>query len=126
MSQEVAQKLTEYLQNRVGDGLRTVVVVQDDDSDIRYLRDDLRDGYTGKTFTKVVDTFRLEQPFMSPGVASQPVGERRAIVHYHENAFVIQFPVSETASILISLTRETGRDLLDFIEKCRQIVHEAP
>lgn len=124
MAQDIAKRMTEYLRNRVGDGLRTVVIVQDDSYEIHHLRDDLREGYTEETFTEVIDTFRFEQPFMSPEVASRPVGERRAIVHSHENAFVIQLPFSERDSILISLTPDAGRDLLDFIEKCRQIVHD--
>lgn len=72
----------------------------------------------------MVDTFRLEDPFLSPGIESRPVGERRGIVHYHENAFVIQFPVSASESILISLSPDAGRDLMDFLETCRQKVVE--
>lgn len=124
MTMEAAQRVTTYLRDRVGEGLRTVVIVHADDWEVHYLRDDLKEAYTEETFTEVVDTFRLEQPFMSPGIASRPVGERRAIIHHHENALVIQFPLSTADSILISLTPDTGRYLIDFIETCRQLVHE--
>jgi hypothetical protein len=99
-------------------------VVQDGGYDTHYLRSDLEAQYRDETFSEVVDMFRLDHPFLNPDVDSNPVGERRAIIHYHERAFIIQFPFSETESILISLSRDAGRDLLHFIEKCRSIVHD--
>lgn len=124
MVQNTAEQLTEQLLDRLDGGLRTVVIVKESGHEIAYLREDLRDTYSEETFTEVVDTFRLDQPFMSPGIDDRPVGERRAVVHYHEDAFVLQFPFSDTESILISLARETGRDLLQFIDYCREIVHK--
>lgn len=121
---ETAREITEYLKERVDDGLRTVVIVQPNGQEIHYLRDDLKKEYTEETFSDVVDAFRLETPYLSPGIESRPVGERRGIVHYHEHAFVIQFPVSNSESILISLSPEAGRDLMDFLEICRQKVVE--
>ena len=122
MVQSAAQRLTDHLQNRIEEGLRTVVVIREDGFDVEYLRKDLSGEYTRETFGEVVDRFRLKEPFMAPGIESRPVGERRAIVHYHRNAFVIQIPYSDSESILISLTPDTGRDLLDFVEECRRKV----
>lgn len=59
---------------------------------------------------------------MAPETEASPVGERRAIVHYHEHAFVVQFPISERETILISLMPETGSELLGFVETCWQTV----
>ncbi|SDN15502.1 hypothetical protein SAMN04487949_3518 [Halogranum gelatinilyticum] len=124
MVQQAAQQITEFLRDRAGRGLRTVVIVRDENYDVHYLRSDLEAQYSDETFSEVVDIFRLDSPFLAPDVNSNPVGERRAIIHYHERAFIIQFPFSETESILISLSRDAGRDLLQFIEKCRSIVHD--
>ena len=122
MVEETAERLTEYLYDRVGDGLRTVVIVRDDDYAIHYLSDELRREYTNETYEAVVDTFRLESPFLSEELADTPVGERRALIDYHENACVIQFPYSASETILISVSREAGRDLIEFVEACRKIV----
>lgn len=119
-----AKQVADYLLDVVGDDLRTVVIVSPGDFDVTYLSADLQERYTMDAFAAVVETFRLEQPLFSPAIDDYPVGERRAIVHYHEHAFVLQFPVSETQTILISVTREVGRDLLGFIETCRQLVQE--
>lgn len=119
---DAAQRLTEHVLEKAGDGLRTVIVVNKGGFEVSYLRDDLRETYSREGFAEVVDAFRLEQPFLSPGVQHQPVGERRGLVHYHENACIIQIPYSETETILISLSQEAGRDLVGFIESCRQVV----
>lgn len=124
MGHEAARQVTEFLHDRIGADLRTVVVIREEGHDIHYLREDLRERYDGETYGDVVDTFRLEDPYMSPGVESQPVGERRGIVHYHEHAFVIQFPVSDAESVLISLSRDSGQNLLEFLETCRRRVVE--
>jgi hypothetical protein len=122
MVEQTADRLTEYVHDRVGDELRTVVVINEDAHEIRYLRGDLQKKYTSETYEAVVDEFRLADPFQSPELAGKPVGERRALIEYHENACVIQFPYSETETILISVSREAGRDLIEFIESCREIV----
>lgn len=124
MVEDAAHRLTEHVLEQAGDGLRTVIVVADSGFEVSYLRDDLQATYTKEGFAEVVDAFRLENPFHSPGLTHQPVGERRALVHYHENACIIQIPYSETETILISLSREAGRDLVGFIESCRNIVIE--
>jgi hypothetical protein len=125
MVEDAAHRVTTFLRDRVGDGLRTVVIVEEDTYDIAYLDPELEAQYTPDTFGQVVDSFRLENPLFSPGIKNQPVGERRAIVHYHENVFVLQFPYSDTESILISVYPDIGRDLLGFIDECRKQVHAA-
>lgn len=124
MVEETAKLLADYVHDRVGDGLRTVVIVNEDDYEIHYLNDGLRRDYTKGAFTEVVDSFRLEDPFQSPELAGKPVGERRAIIEYHENACVIQLPFSASETILISVSRDAGRDLIEFIESCREIVRD--
>ncbi|WP_232703536.1 hypothetical protein [Halobacterium wangiae] len=124
MVEETAELLAEYVYDLVGDGLRTVVIVSNDDHEVYYLNDDLQQEYTRETYAEVVDTFRLEDPFLSPELAGKPVGERRALIDYHEKACVIQLPYSDSETILISVSRDAGRDLIEFVESCREIVRE--
>lgn len=123
MVEDAAKRVTTFLLERVDDGLRTVVIIEDTTYEIVYLNEELREQYTPATFREVVDSFRLENPLFNPGIEDKPIGERRAIVHYHANAFVLQFPYSETESILISVHPDIGRDLLGFIDECRTYVH---
>lgn len=124
MPRRAAERVTQALLDQIGTGLRTVVIVTPDDFEPYYLSETLRDQYSKGTYANVVDAFRLETPMFSPEIDDFPIGERRAIVHYHENAFVIQFPFSETETILISVQPEVGRELLRFIEQCRELVRD--
>ncbi|WP_148413444.1 hypothetical protein [Haloferax sp. KTX1] len=122
MVRDTAHRLAEYLSRRIGDGLRTVVIAADDDYELEYIRDDLSEQYTERTLTEAVSDLRVETPFATPGADSHPAGERRAVVYYYENAFVLQFPFSEAERIIISIGTDAGADLLGFIEDCRRIV----
>ncbi|RDZ64980.1 hypothetical protein C5B90_01025 [Haloferax sp. Atlit-12N] len=122
MVRDTARRLAEYLSRRLGDGLRTVVIADDDGYELEYLRDDLSEQYTKGTLTEVVSDLRVETPFSTTGIDTHPIGERRAVVHYYENAFVLQFPFSGAERIIISIGTDAGTDLLQFIEDCRRIV----
>jgi|GEM_PF-387928 len=124
MVEETARRLTKYVHDLVGVGLRTVVIVREDDYTIHYLNDDLQEEYSAETYAEVIDTFRLQDPFLSSGLTGTPVGERRALIDYYENACIIQIPYSDTETILISVSRDAGRSLIEFVEACREIVEE--
>lgn len=124
MAKAAARRVIDYLLDRLDEGLRTVLVVSGSEYSVEYIRDDLRRAYSQETFTRVVETFRLKQPLFTPEIEAYPVGERRAVVHYHEHAFVLQFPFSESETILISVEEDVGRDLLEFIDTCRRLVED--
>lgn len=121
MAKDVAKRLTEFVREQTGNGLRTIVILTDDGWEGVYLRDDLRKEYDYGSFDTAVEAFRNTQ-LDTPGAAPLPLGDRRAAVFYHENAFVLQFPYSERETILVSITPEAGQNLLEFIENCHQIV----
>lgn len=125
MVDATAQRVTEYVLEQAGTGLRTVVILHENGFTPSYIRDDLKEQYDEAEYAKVIDTFRTERPFLAPDVENDPVGERRGILHYHENACVLQLPYSETESILISVSRDAGRELVGFIEACREIVQDS-
>ncbi|MFC7204943.1 hypothetical protein ACFQJC_15605 [Haloferax namakaokahaiae] len=125
MVESTAQQLANYLKTRVGDGLRTVIIVSEDDYEIQYLRRDLKEQYSKRAFDEVVDDVRVESLPLAQLVESHPIGEQRAVVHYYDSAFVVQFPYSDTEQILISVATDAGASLLQFIEGCRQIVDTA-
>jgi hypothetical protein len=122
MVEATAKELTHFLEKRVGNSLRTVVIVKEEGYSVVHINDKLREQYTQESFSDVVESFRLERPHLNPDTHERPLGERKALVHYHQQAFRLQFPFSARESILVSLDCETGRDLLVFIEECRKRV----
>lgn len=112
-------RIMDFLRERVGEALRTVVILQPDDWTGVYLRDDLREAYDEDTYEAVLDRFRAFSTDPTPDPIGE-IGERRALVHYHEEAFVVQLPFEDEASILVSVDADVGRELLTFIEQCRE------
>jgi len=87
--------------------------------ELRSLRDDPEREYDESTHGEVVEGFRLGESSPAPATGDRPVGERRAVVHYHENTFVLQFPLDGQRTVPASVTRDAGRELLGFVEDCR-------
>lgn len=115
MVEQVAQRITDFYETALPMDSEQWLLSHDG-FDVSYLSDALRREYSRKTLGEVIDSFRLKNPLFNPGIAGKPIGEHRAIVHYHENAFVTQLPYSEASYILISVDPDVGRDLLGFIE----------
>lgn len=122
MVDDTARRIVEYLQDRIGDGLRTVVILTPSEWEGAYLREDLKSDYDEATYEQTVELFRDTHDVELPPESAEHIGQRHAIVHYHEHAFVFQFPFSETETILVSVEADVGRELLGFIEACRQII----
>lgn len=120
MVREAAARVATNLRERLGDELRTVAVIRENGWETSYLREDLREKYDQETYAAVVDAVRLDRPL--PDTGSLPIGERRIVLQHHENALVLQFPVTETETILVSITPEAGRNLVEFIESCRRTI----
>lgn len=118
------ERLAEFVHDRAGDGLRAVATISKRDYELHYLSEDLQRDYTRETYAEVIEVFRLKEPFHSPNLTGKPIGERRALIDYHEYACVIRLPYSDSEMILISVSREAARDLIEFIEECREIVRE--
>jgi len=106
------------------DGLRTFVTITPDDFTVHYLSDELSRRYDEASFDAVLDEFRIDPSFLSADGGDYPIGDRRAIIYYHEHAFVLQIPAGGSRSHLISVTPDVGRDLMRFVERCREQLGE--
>lgn len=124
MAKEAAHRITRYVREKCGDGLRTVALVTADGWDGIYLRDDLKEQYGKSTYTEAVEIFRPTETTDFSNDVTLPLGSRHASVFFHEDAFVIRFRYSLDEYILVSIGPEAGRDLLEFIDDCKRIVQE--
>ncbi|QIO25264.1 hypothetical protein [Haloarcula sp. JP-L23] len=92
----------------------------EDDCELIYLRDDLKDRYTAEEYKTVVDTFREVPELTNETTNDAPLGSRQTLIHYHEKAFVFQFSHEECHSLLLSVDRDVGSRLNSFINGCQQ------
>lgn len=112
-------QLVEYAREQIGDGLRTVAVLYEDDCETIYLRDDIREAYSADRYQQVAESFRTELNTDIYGTRSSEIGEKAAIIHSHEGAYVFQFPHNDCHSILLSVEPHVGSQLKSFIEGCQ-------
>jgi hypothetical protein len=120
MSSESINRLAHHARDELGRSLRTVAVVYDDDFEVVYLRDDLKELYTKDSYANIVDSFR-DIPAAQWGSGKEsPIGKRKSVVYCHENAFVFQFGVSGCHSVLMSVEPDVGTKLRTFIDDCQQ------
>jgi len=123
MIEDAAHRITTYLREQIDDGLRTVVVLRPDRWAGIYLRSDLQETYDGGSYEDVLDTFRDGETFAFDDEIGE-IGQRRALVHYYEEAFVFLFPFDDDEVILVSVEADAGRELLMFIETCRRQIYD--
>ena len=120
MSHATGNRLAEYALSEISDELRTVTVLYEDDYEIIYLRDDLQESYDPDLYRRVVDSFRVEMSGERHLEDESSVGSKRATIHYHDNAYVFQFPHDDCHSILLSVVPSVGSQLRSFINACEQ------
>ncbi|WP_135306399.1 hypothetical protein [Haloarcula amylovorans] len=120
MPQETTARLEEYAYSNVGEALRTIAIVYEDDCEVIYLRDNLKGEYTAEEYHAIVDSFRAGPEPTEQSTDSLPIGDRQSLVHYHEKAFVFQFPHENCHSILLSVETSVGSKLRSFINGCQE------
>lgn len=119
MPRETSNRLVEFALDHIDDALRAVVVLYETDHDVIYLREDLDDNYTPTRFESVVDSFRIEG-ICDQETAGTLIGEKQAVIHHHDEAFVFQFPHLDCHSILLSVEPEVGSQLRAFVNECQE------
>lgn len=119
MSVESTARLAQYAKEELGESLRTVAIIYDDDFEALYLRDDLKSRYTKQTYGDIVSLFREIPAASWTGEGDSPLGGRTSVVHCYENAFVFQFNISGCHSVLMSVEPDVGTKLRTFIGDCQ-------
>jgi hypothetical protein len=119
MPGDTGSRLANYAYQIIDDALRTVAVLFDDDCDVIYLRDDLQDTYSLSQYEQVASSFRINTAEDIHRTNESPLQAKEAIIHYHHDVYVFQFPHEECHSILLSVESGIGSQLTSFIEGCK-------
>jgi len=120
MPRATGNQLAEYARGEISDALRTVAVLYEDDCEIVYLRDDLKKTYNPEQYKKVADAFRTDLSSTPDTSDETPIGQKHSLIHYHENAYVFQFPHDDCHSILMSVNPSVGSQLRSFLTECQK------
>jgi len=120
MPLETSERLVNFSKDRVGDSLRTVVVLYKDNFEMVYLNKRLQESYSSEQYEKAVKSFKIDMSEAFHDTPDSQIGHKNCLVHSHENAYVFQFPHEDCHSILLSVEPEVGSQLNSFIESCRK------
>ncbi|WP_128478259.1 DUF7522 family protein [Halorussus pelagicus] len=106
MSVASSEALTEFLQEQVGDYLRSVIYYDDDGGDILYVREDVADQYTDDDIDEVVRDVRLEAVEKPHQEDLYSHGPLNYTVRSFEDAVEMHFLHDETTGTAVALDRE--------------------
>lgn len=124
--QTVTKDLVAFLESEVGEGLRAVISYTPDDADVRYLREDLREQVNLDDFEPSIAQAReLHTQLNTVGLLQgdtlgSPVGN----VSIFEQTIVMILTADETNGVIVTLERNIGRQVADFVERCTSVMNE--
>jgi len=118
MSETPSEALTEYLRDRVGEHLRSVLAYDGDGGELLYVRDDVADQYSEAEIANIVREVRLEaieKPHQEDLYAH---GSMNCTVRSFEDAVEIHLPRDETSGTVVAFDAEVFAIHNTFFGRC--------
>lgn len=121
MPRSTAADLASFLQDRVGDNLRSVAHYDADSYDVVYLRDDVADQYSETDHDRVSREARLESVDREHQEDLYVHGRLECTVRAFENAVEMHFPVDDASGVTVALDAEALTAHRTFVGRCLEI-----
>lgn len=102
--------------------MRAVATYDDTDYEWLYRRQDVEEGYPQTAFDRTFDNYRRIAPIGLDQERAMDVGDLRANVTVYDRAVVIQFALTETEGMIVSLDAEVGEDMVEVIATGLQLI----
>ncbi|PSP54789.1 hypothetical protein BRC82_08635 [Halobacteriales archaeon QS_1_67_19] len=118
MSERPSEALTEFLQECVGEHLRSVIFYEEDDTEIVYVRDDVADQYTDEEVERIVREVRLEAVEKPHQESLYEHGPLNCTVRWFEDAVEMHFTHDETSGTAAAMDGEVFAIHDTFIGRC--------
>ena len=119
-----ATDLVDFMQTKVGQGLRGVVSYTTMDAELVYLREDLQGLVNLGDFEPTSQQARglHEQLVTVAQLQGRTLGSPLANVTVFERSIVLVFMYDDEQGVIATLDREVGRKLAGFIEECSSVL----
>lgn len=119
------QRVTEFCHDVIGEHLRVVAVIENDDMELLYVRESVADQYTEEKLSALIDaTQQLGADFDDIYTYNTPLGQKEALVCVFEGAHVFLLPHSASRIVCIAVDPAVGENLSRFIKRCRDEIHQ--
>lgn len=122
MGGKKTERLTPYLKRTAGENLRGVVYYEEDEYEIRFIRDDIRTKRLESEVDKMID--RLRRETRSRERRAFPFGDINGSVRSFDDALVMHFPETQGRGIVVTLDCEVARQLNTFMGSCLKRINQ--
>lgn len=111
-------RLTDFLENRAGDHLRSVLRYDADEKNVVHVRDDVADEYSDDEVAAVMQDLRLEAIEKSYQENLYDHGGLNCTVRCFDDAIELHFPRDETAGTVVALDADVLEAEATFVGEC--------
>jgi len=113
------ESFIEYVSARAGDALRAAMLFDGDEYRHLYVRSDLRATYEPSQFEDIAALFAAEHDHVLRAESTFDAGRMESMTYVLEDAIVLVFPTSGRRGGAVSLDRDAGSNLFDFVHEAR-------
>lgn len=112
-----ADRLAEYCRERLGDSLRAVGYHSGESVEVVHIRDNLVEQYPPEDVEKFIDSSRRIHRDLEG--MDRRMGTPEASLHVLQDGLIVQFHFEGDDVIFLSIDRDVGRNLTQFIQDCQ-------
>lgn len=112
------------LQDEFGDSLRVVAIYENTETDIRFIRDDLRENRSDEYMNEVLSQISLEGMGYEHFEDFFNVGQLRCAIYSFDEAFIFHIPPDPFNGLVVSIDREADFDIDETVQLCKNGIVE--
>ncbi|MFC4553581.1 MULTISPECIES: DUF7522 family protein [Halorussus] len=120
--QQISQSLSKYLNERVDDQLRGVAHYREDEFNVVYLRDDIREHRHQDEVKQMLT--RIKQEGTANEEQSFPFGHMHATLRVFDETIFMHFPIENRTGVVVSLEPEVAQSLNSFVGDCLDHIYD--
>jgi len=124
MVAQLASRLQEFFDDRVGGDLRSIITYQEETHEVMYLRGDVREQYSEEELLAAIDETRfdsLTRPLYESTFADDH-GDLTCLVQAYENAVEMNFVLDEGAGVAVGLDSSALEETQGIVADARKIL----
>lgn len=114
-------KLVQFVKHRAKDNLRAVIRYGADDYEVLYLRGNLRTSILEQALPVLHEKILKNRGLVTEDEYPR-LGAIQATTEIHENGILLHLVEGEHAGTAVTLDREAGQNLTQFVEECTRIL----
>lgn len=118
----ISKSLARYLDDRVDDLLRGVAHYREDEFEVVYLRDDIREQRHHDEVEQMLN--RIKHEVSAKEEQSFPFGHLHATLRVFDETIFLHFPIENQTGVVVALEPEVAQSLNSFVGDCLDHIYD--